>query len=202
MVTGAKGVGKTHFSLTVSAEAAYAFASGVRFVSLSTLPDAGLVLPAIARELGLQGDPAEVVGEQQLLLVLDGLDDRGEAAGELAELIAVCPGLQLLVTTREPLPIAGEREYRLRPLPEAPAVELFRQRADAALPGLQVDYALAAAICRRIGNLPLAIETAAARVATFEPAAMLDRLERLLPALTHETLDEAVRLALPAVDSL
>jgi len=76
--------------------------------------------------------------------------------------LASAPGLQVLATGREPLHVPDERVYPLRPLAEAPAVELFRQRAEAADRGFDAPYDVIAAICRRLGGLPLAIERAAA----------------------------------------
>jgi predicted ATPase len=103
-------------------------------------------------------------------------------------------------TAEEPLGLAGERPYRLRPLAEAPAVELFRQRADAAVPGFVADYAELADLCRRLARLPLSIELVAARgrAALHEP---LDRRWNLREAIewTYDLLDERARAALRAV---
>ena len=94
----------------------------------------------------------------------DNLEQVIGVAPEIAGLLSSAPNLSLVVTSREPLRIADEREFPLRPLAEAPAVELFRQRAEGVLPGFAADYARLAEICRRLDNLPLAIELAAARV--------------------------------------
>jgi hypothetical protein len=75
---------------------------------------------------------------------------------------ATCPGFRIGVA-EQPLGVGGERPYRLRPLAESPAVELFRQRAEAAEPGFTADYKELAGLCRRLGRLPLAIEVFAAR---------------------------------------
>jgi predicted ATPase len=115
-----------------------------------------------------------------------------EAAGPLSALLDACPNLSILATSREPLRIAREREFPVAPLGEAPAVELFRQRAEAVLPGFTADYGLLAEICLRLDSLPLAIELAAARVKLLSPGDLLGRLERRLPVLT------AARRDLPA----
>ena len=93
------------------------------------------------------------------------------------------------MTSREPLHLAGEREHPLRPIPEAPAVELFRQRADAVLPGFDGDYAQLAEICRRLDGLPLAIELAAARLEALDVGTLGARLEPRLPLLTGRSRD-------------
>ena len=113
--------------------------------------------------------------------MLDNLEQVVGAAPDLAALVSACPRLQLLGTSRESLRIEAEREYPLKPLPEAPAVELFRQRATA---DGEIPYELAAAICDRVDRLPLAIELAAARVRVLEPAVVLERLEQRLPLLS------------------
>ena len=94
-----------------------------------------------------------------------------------------CPRLRLLVTSREALRIAVEREYPLSPLPESPSVELFRQRASAVAPEQEVEYATASAICDRLDRLPLAIELAAARCKALSPEQILDRLSESLDLL-------------------
>ena len=112
-----------------------------------------------------------------------------DAAPELRSLLDACPRLQLIATSREPLRIAGEREYSLRPLAEAPAVELFRQRVETHDAG----YRELAELCRRLDNLPLAIELAAARAKSLTVAELTRRLERRLPALAKGRRDAPER---------
>ncbi|MDQ3992623.1 MAG: hypothetical protein M3229_03085, partial [Actinomycetota bacterium] len=188
-LTGPGGTGKTRFAVAAAEESVEAFADGVWFVDLSPVRDPALVLSTIAAALGARVDLAEHIGDRAQLLVLDNLEQVVDAASELGELVASCARLQLLCTSREPLRIGVEREYRLRPLPESPAVELFRQRADAVSPGTEVAYELGAQICDRVDRLPLAIELAAARVKVLEPAALLERLERRLPVLASRSRD-------------
>jgi len=183
-LTGPGGTGKTRFSVAVASEVTEAFADGTWFVDLSAVRDSALVLPAVGLALGARGDVATHVGDGEMLVVLDNIEQVVGAAPDLAALVASCPRLQLLGTSREALRIAPEREYPLRPLPEAPSVELFRQRANA-----DVEYELAAAICERVDRLPLAIELAAARVRVLEPAVLLARLEQRLPLLSSRARD-------------
>jgi predicted ATPase/class 3 adenylate cyclase len=188
-LTGPGGIGKTRFSLAAASEVTEAFADGVWFVDLSPVREGALVIPAVASALGAEAALPIHIGHRELLIVLDNLEQVVAAAPELAALIGACPGLQLLATSREPLHIAPEREYALRPLPESPAVELFRQRARAAVANGEVDYEVAAAICERLDRLPLAIELAAARVKVLDPPALLERLDRSLPLLASRSRD-------------
>jgi predicted ATPase len=134
------------------------------------------------------------------LLVIDNFEHVAEAAGEVAALLAACPSLMVLATSRAALHLRGEQEVPLAPLglppveqqvsletAESAAVALFVERAQAVLPSFALSTAnapLVAAICRRLDGLPLALELAAARVKALPPRAMLDRLERRLQVLT------------------
>ncbi len=192
-LTGPGGIGKTSLALTAAAELIESFDEGVGLVGLAAIREPGLVLSQIAEALGGEGDAASQVGTRELLLVVDNMEQVIGAAGDLAGLLAAAPNLSLLVTSREPLRIAGEREFPLRPLAEAPAVELFRQRAEAVLPEFTGDYDRLAEICRRLDSLPLAIELAAARVKVLPPGELLGRLERRLPLLTTGRRDLPAR---------
>jgi predicted ATPase len=192
-LTGPGGTGKTRFSIAAAEESLDAFSGGVWFVDLSPVRDPALVVDTIGSSLGAKVELREHIGDRELLLVLDNLEQVVGAAGDLAGLVGSCPSLQLLCTSREPLRIAAEHEYPLRPLPESPAIELFRQRVRSAGFTAEVDYELAAAICERLDRLPLAIELAAARVKVFEPLALLERLERRLPLLTSRSRDLPAR---------
>jgi predicted ATPase len=192
-LTGPGGTGKTRFSIAAAEESLDAFSGGVWFVDLSPVRDPALVVDAIGSSLDAQVAVREHIGDRELLLVLDNLEQVVDAAGDIADLVGTCPALQLLCTSREPLRIAAEREYRLKPLPESPAIELLRQRVRSAVSSAEVNYDVAAAICERLDRLPLAIELAAARVRVFEPAALLERLERRLPLLTSRSRDLPAR---------
>src|SRR5207244_12736034 len=112
------------------------------------------------------GSLAERLPQRGLLLVLDNFEHVLAAAPEVAELLAAARRLRVLVTSRAPLAVAGERVYEVAPLPRADAVALFVERALAADPSFEDDPAVAA-ICESVDRLPLAIELVAARVRTF-----------------------------------
>lgn len=188
-VTGPGGIGKTRFALAVAAEASDGFPDGAWFVDLSPVRDPKVVLPTVGHALGIDGDLGRRLGDMQCLLLLDNLEQVVAAAADVAELVAACPAVRVLATSREPLRIAAEREYQLRPLPESPAVELFRQRVARFAPDADVEYPVAAEICERLDRLPLAIELAAARVKVLEPDALLERLDVRLPLLVTRGRD-------------
>ena len=192
-LTGPGGIGKTRLAVAAAGELVESFGEGAVLVELAAVREPGLVLPTIAEELGGEGDAAAQIAARELLLVLDNLEQVVEAAGEIGRLLGACPNLSVLATSREPLKIAGEREFPLRPLAEAPAVELFRQRAEAVLPGFSAGYDRLAEICRRLDSLPLAIELAAARVKVLPPGELLTRLDRRLPVLTASRRDLPAR---------
>jgi predicted ATPase/class 3 adenylate cyclase len=192
-VTGPGGIGKTRFALEIAHELVEEFSHGVWFVDLSALRDVALVVPTIASTLGAKGELADHVADKRLLLVLDNFEQVVEAANELAELLRGCPNARLLVTSRQSLRIAEEHAYSLRPLPESPAVELFRARATATDPAFDGDWGTLTAIVERLDRLPLAIELAAARTPAIEAGELLDRLEQRLPLLTGQARDRPER---------
>jgi predicted ATPase len=192
-LTGPGGIGKTRLALELAREVVPDFEHGVWLVDLSAVRDAEYVLGAIAAALGAKAPLAEHVGDRELLLVLDNFEQVVGAASQAGELLESCPRLQLLVTSREALRIAGEREYSLRPLADAPAVELFRQRVDAAGASLDADYSDLVELCRWLDNLPLAIELAAARAKTLSVEELGRRLERRLPTLAKGRRDAPER---------
>ena len=191
-VTGPGGTGKTRLGLQVAAELVGAIADGVFWVPLSELSDAELVVPTVAQTLGSTGEITASIRGREALLLLDNAEHLLAAAEPLAELLAVAPRLRLLVTSRAPLRVSGEREYPLEPLPEAHAVMLFVERAQAIGQEVQPDETVAA-ICRRLDGLPLAVELAAARTKLLDPATLLHRLERALPILTGGPRDAPER---------
>jgi len=206
---GPGGVGKTRLAQQVAAGLESAFADGVVTVGLTDLRDPALMLPTVARALGLRevaGQPVEerlrtaLRGGERLLL-LDNFEQVVAAGPALVALLGACPGVTALVTSRAALRVRGEREFAVAPLalpaPEegadpaavarALAVALFVQRAQAVRPDFALDngnVADVAALCRRLDGLPLALELAAARLTLFTPRALLARLERRLPLLT------------------
>jgi predicted ATPase/class 3 adenylate cyclase len=210
-LTGPGGTGKTRLALQAAADALDDFPGGVFLVTLAATRDPALVVPTIAQTLGVREGAGrtveqallEFVGDRRLLLLLDNFEQVVQAAPEVAGLLAACPGLGVLVTSRESLRVGGEQEYPVAPLPvpderdlaradpaglwQYEAVALFIERAQAVRPSFQVtnDNAPAVAeICVRLDGLPLAIELAAARTKVLTPKAVLDRLGRRLQLLT------------------
>ena len=225
-LTGPGGTGKTRLGLQVAADLFEDFESGVFFVPLAAIRDPALVASGIARTLGIQEKASQMLFESlkeslqdtQMLLVLDNFEQVVAAAPLVVEVLATCPRLKCLVTSRVVLRLSGEHEFPVPPL-ELPdpqrlpavdtlsqyaAIELFIQRALAVKPDFRVDNANAPAvaeICVRLDGLPLAIELAAARLKLFPPQAMLARLGRRLELLRggardmpdrHQTLRQAI----------
>jgi predicted ATPase/class 3 adenylate cyclase len=182
-LTGPGGSGKTRLGLQVAADALEDYLHGVFWVPLQALSDPTLVLPTIAQTIGSKNGLAEHVGDKQLLLLLDNLEQVIEAAAPLAELLAETANARLLVTSREPLRVAGERRYPVEPLAERDAVVLFLERARAVDPDFEASDTVAE-LCRRLDGLPLALELAAARASLLSPDRLLARLDRALPILT------------------
>jgi predicted ATPase len=192
-VTGPGGVGKTRFAVEAAWNLSADFDDGAWFVDLSAIREPALVLPAIGAAIGADNGPANHIGDRRVLVVLDNLEQVAAAAPEITGLLAGCPRLVLLGTSREPLRTTAEREYPLRPLAEAPAVELFRQRAEAARPDFAASYDELAQICARLDNLPLTIELAAARIRLLSPQELAARLSERLPLLTSGARDAPER---------
>jgi predicted ATPase/DNA-binding XRE family transcriptional regulator len=219
-LVGPGGVGKTRLALHVAAEARAEFADGVVFVPLAPISDPALVATAIATALGIQEQgtrplPMTLIAalrSRRLLLVLDNMEQVVEAASVLAEVLAECASLKLLVTSRTPLHLSTEQEFAVPPLAiptqaeaagrqiatlqQVPAVALFVARAQRTDP----DFALTpenagavAALCRRLDGLPLALELAAARIKILPPKTMLHRLEQRLDVLTGGSRDLPAR---------
>ena len=187
-LTGPGGTGKTRLALQAAADVAERFAQGVWWVPLAPLRDAGLVLETAARAIGAKDDVRQYIGDKHLLLVLDNFEQVVEAAGDIAGLLGSCSNLAVVVTSREPLHVGAEREYPVAPLAPSDGVDLFLARARAIRPDFEAEPAVGE-ICRRLDELPLAIELAAARVRALSPAQILERLEQRLPLLTGGARD-------------
>jgi predicted ATPase len=173
-LTGPGGSGKTRLSIEAASELVGEFRHGVFWIGLATLRGSELVLPTIAQTLGAHEELAAHIGEKELLLLVDNLEQVIDAAAELAALVEACPNLRLLVTSRELLRVRGEVEYEVLPLAGPDAAELFSARAR-----LPASPAIGD-LCRRLDNMPLALELAAARTKALSPEQILDRLgERL-----------------------
>jgi predicted ATPase/DNA-binding SARP family transcriptional activator len=177
-LTGPGGTGKTRLAVQAAGLVADAYPNGVWWVPLTPLRDPELVLPTAARALGAKKPLAEHIGDSRMLLLLDNFEQVVEAAPDLSGLVAACPNLRLLVTSRELIRIRGEVEYAVPTLAEPEAVELFCARSRLE-PGEEI-----AELCRRLDNLPLAVELAAARAGLLSPAQILERLAQRLDLLT------------------
>jgi predicted ATPase/class 3 adenylate cyclase len=191
-LTGPGGTGKTRLALQVAGEAAGRYADGVFWVALAGLRDARLVLDAVAQAVGAKRSLGDHIGGRHMLLVLDNFEHVLEAAAGVADLLVECPGIDVLVTSREALHIAGEWEYRVDPLAEREAVAFFAQRARAVERDVELG-GVAEEICRRLDCLPLALELAAARVKALAPPALLERLRRNVPVLATAGRDAPER---------
>ena len=221
-LTGPGGVGKTRLATEVAVALANDFPAGVAVAELAAVREADLVLPTIGRALGFaQLDPrgaldavAAHLSERSTLLVLDNMEHLLAVAADVATLLARCPGLVVLATSRAPLRVRLEQDYPLGPLavPRAadatavaasPAAQVFLDRARAAAPGLELTATTAAAvaaICRRLDGLPLALELAAAHARLLPPAALLDRLDSSLGLSRSRDLPERQRTMAATLD--
>jgi predicted ATPase len=207
-LTGPGGIGKTRLAVAAGAQLDGRYPQGAIFLPLDSIARPELVLPRVAAAVGasIEGarSPVDVVAEHvaetPTLLVLDNLEQVIGVGPELDQVLARCPGLKILTTSRTVLRLRAEREYPVKPLAvprfashppleelaALPAVQLFVDRARAVRYdfALTEDNALAVAeICRRLDGLPLAIELAAARVRLLKPEELLARLGRSLDAL-------------------
>lgn len=206
---GPGGVGKTRLALALTERARDAYCDGAAFVPLQAVTEPELVAQVIAQALGVYtaGELVPVdaliayLQPKQLLLVLDNFEQLLDAATLLPELLGRCPELKLLVTSRVVLGLYGEQDYLVPPLAlvnpqqlpplaelaEVEAIRLFVERARQARAGFALtteNAADVAAICTRLGGLPLAIELAAVRVRLLPPQALLERLDQQLELLT------------------
>ena len=191
-LTGPGGSGKTRLALQAAADAVEDFPHGVFWVPLQALRDPTLVLPTIAQTVGSKNGLSDHLGDKRMLLLLDNLEQVIEAATPLSKLLTETANVRLLITSREPLRVAGEQRYDVEPLPELDAVTLFLERARAVDAHFEPDSDVAE-ICRRLDGLPLALELAAARVGLLSTGQLLDRLEHALPVLTLGARDAPQR---------
>ena len=214
-LTGAGGAGKSRLALEAALELRERFPDGVYIVRLSPVSDPGRVLPAIAETLGLRENAQAVpvdeqlpgfLSDKQIMLILDNFEQVLAAAPQVAALLESCPKLKLLVTSRAPLRLRGERELPVAPLAvprpgdgtdpdrlsQYASVQLFIQRAQGVRPDFKVTNENAPAvaeICWRLDGLPLAIELAAARIKLLHPQELLARLGRRFDILRGGTRD-------------
>jgi predicted ATPase/DNA-binding XRE family transcriptional regulator len=217
-LTGTGGVGKSRLALEVARRS-----ESATFVTLASLTDPALVPSAIAAALDLpdvtgpgSASLREALRDRRGVLVLDNFEHLLPAAAMVADLLAGCPQLTFLVTSRAPLRVRGEREFLVAPLelpastdpdPRAvtasPAGRLFVDRARSVLPRFEVTVDNAcdvSAICRRLGGLPLALELAAAKVKLLAPGDLLARLDTALSVGWARDLPERQRTMRATLD--
>jgi predicted ATPase/DNA-binding CsgD family transcriptional regulator len=209
-LTGPGGIGKTRLALQAAAGARRAFGDGVWLAELSGLQDPALLVPEVARLLGLSDQSArwavanlsEHLDGRRVLLVLDQCEHLADACAVMsAALLRDCPGLRIMATSRHVLGVVGEVTIAVPPMsvpaevgPRGPeellryeAVRLFADRAAAVLPGFTLDAdngPAVAGVCRRLDGIPLAIELAAVRLRSLSPEQILSRLDSRFPLLS------------------
>jgi predicted ATPase/class 3 adenylate cyclase len=176
-LTGPGGSGKTRLGIEAAATLVTEFKAGVFWVDLAPIRDPVLVTETIGQVLGAKDGLADHIGQREMLLLLDNLEQVIEAAPKLTDLVEACPHLRLLVTSRERLRVRGEVELPVSPLADPDAVALFCARAQ-----LEPDETVHQ-LCLALDNLPLALELAAARTSVLTPAQILERLSGRLDLL-------------------
>lgn len=196
-IAGVGGIGKTRLALQAAAETITAYADGAWMVRLADIADPALVPQSIASALHVSGVPgqrleetlAQHLREKSMLLLLDNAEHVLPAAAEMARtLLAACNGLRMLVTSREPLHLAGEQVLRIGALRAQDADELFVSRADLERADGYVHH-----ICEELEGLPLAIELAAGRIGTLTTKQLDARLEAMLPTLASKDASQETR---------
>ncbi|MFN8677689.1 MAG: LuxR C-terminal-related transcriptional regulator [Thermomicrobiales bacterium] len=216
-LTGPGGVGKTRLAIAIAQDVTAHFADGVVWVDLASLTDSALVTATVAATLEVSPPPGQPLTHalaahlrgQQVLLLLDNCEHvLPEAADLVASLLATCPAVQVLTTSRIPLRIRGEQRLPLDPLSvpaadappaaiaEADAVQLFAVRARAVRPTFRLESdnaAVVALLCQHLDGLPLALELAAAHSATLSPAALLAHMTDKLSVLSGGARDLPTR---------
>nr|WP_026211694.1 adenylate/guanylate cyclase domain-containing protein [Longispora albida] len=217
-VVGAGGAGKTRLAVAVATDLVDSYQDGVWFTDLASVTDPALIAVGVASAFGLRPEPGrpmpetlvEHAAQRQCLLVLDTCDHQLTSLAPLVtRLLASCPGLTILATSREPIGLPGEAVWRIPSLSVTPqpdggpsdAVALLLDRAAAARGGRRAEPAELPhldRVARRLDGLPLALELAAARLRLLAAGQLAERLEDLLlagpgeSANRHETLSATV----------
>lgn len=213
-LTGPAGIGKTRLAQQLAVDVRDTFVDGASYISLAPLSDSALVPATVAQSLGLVEEVGQNVQDQvqnflahrRALLILDNFEHLLVAASFVGHLLAACPDVKVLVTSRKPLHLRGEQEFAVPPL-DTPdldclpaleditryaAVSLFLQRAEAVRPSMTLTPEVASAIAAitvRLDGLPLAIELAAARIKVLSPKMLLTHLDASLSVLTRGSID-------------
>jgi predicted ATPase len=224
-LTGVGGVGKSRLALRAGAELLAAYLDGVWLVELAPLSDADALVEVVAATLGMpaaQGQPLamalrDFLRRKQLLMLLDNCEHLLDPVAEFVEgVLAACPDVTVLATSREGLRVTGEQtlavpslglpadDWPIEMVADTEAVRLFVQRAGETTPGFRLNADNVVAISRlvrRLDGIPLAIELAAARVRSLTPAELADRLDQRFRLLAsgrrsaverHQTLRRAI----------
>jgi predicted ATPase len=181
-LTGAGGSGKTRLALQAAGESADSYPQGVWWVPLAPVREADAVAEAAASALGGGGRLEDAVGDQRLLLLLDNFEHVIDAAPGLSAVLAECPNLDVVVTSRERLQLAAEHVYAVPVLSRPDARTLFTARARALRPDFEGNGAIDE-LCARLDDLPLALELAAARTTIMSIEELLGRLGKRLDLL-------------------
>ena len=217
-LTGPGGVGKTRLAQAIAEDVGPRFADGVAWIDLAPVADSSLVLGATATALGIAPTPdrppeAEIARRlrpQQVLVLFDNCEHVLPGVAEvIASLLAACPALQVLATSRAPLRVRGEQVLPVEPFPlastqdtttellaENDGVRLFVERAHAVRPSFELtegNAATVAAVCRELDGLPLAIELAAARITVLSPESLLSQMTQRLSVLRDGPRDAPPR---------
>jgi predicted ATPase/DNA-binding CsgD family transcriptional regulator len=217
-LTGPGGVGKTHLAIHVARLLANRFGGGAAFIDLAAIAAPEMVLPALARGMGVRRvndvplleQVIDVLRERELLIVVDNFEHVIEAGADIARVLCACPGITILATSRVRLRISGEHVFAVPPLSlpdatsdeflvdlaQAEAVRLFADRAEAVWSEFDLtpqNAPVVAEICRHLDGLPLAIELAAAQCDVTSPEEMLARIQNHVPLLTDGSRDAPVR---------
>ena len=213
-LTGTAGVGKTRLSVQVASKLSDDFPAGISFLDLAQVRDSDGLIVAMAQALNLREERGQsllerikvTLREMHVLLVLDNFEQILDGSMVLSQVLATCPGLKFLVTSRSMLHIQAERIFDVQPLPlpdsrhhypltdlfQYAAIALFVQRVQAVQSGFRLTSANASPIiniCSRLDGIPLAIELAAARSRYFSPQELLAQLEQGLGVLSQRTHD-------------
>ncbi|HLZ60452.1 MAG TPA: tetratricopeptide repeat protein [Ktedonosporobacter sp.] len=215
---GTAGVGKTRLAVQAASEMSEMFRDGIFFIALEQVGTPEGVVPAIAQTLNIQEEKGRplfervksTLREQRALLILDNFEHVGAASLLVINLLAACPHMKALITSRQVLHVQAEHVFDVPPLAlpnlgrqfdpaallQCESIALFVQRAQTVQPGFQLTPANASAvasICTRLDGIPLAIELAAARSRYFPPQVLLARLEQGLAILNGSAHDIPTR---------
>jgi predicted ATPase/class 3 adenylate cyclase len=205
-IVGPGGIGKTRLALQLAASLLGNFAGGCWFVELATLRDGDLIVPTIARILGISEDSSETLEAALMrhlqriptLLVLDNSEHLlADVARITRHVLAGCESLRIVATSREPLFVIGEHVFRLEALSlngtgPSEAAQLFVERAHGEIPtvGEAAEMRLVDQICRGLEGIPLAIELAAARTGALSLRAIAERLADRLALLVSRDVSQ------------